>query len=623
MFNKKIFIRANQILLDILIFGFSFFAAYFIRFEGLPQGWFLKQLMILIPYIVTARFLLFSVFKVYSIVWRYISISDSLTIIKTNSILTVLLLLGRTFFPSKLMILRIPYSVIVIELLLTILGTLGIRMMRRLIIEYRIRGELENGNKKDLRRTFLVGAGNAGNLVWKELKQRPDLGYKVVGFIDDDTKKHRAVIQGLKVVGSTSQIKELARANNVDTAIITIANASSADIRRIKNRCDRAGVKVKIIPGILELLDDKIKINKIRDVNIDDLLGRSVVQFKNDILEISKTYQEKRILVTGAGGSIGSELCRQLALFWPKQLVLLDKDENGIFEIHNELRREYDNIRIYPVIGDVRDHDRLKRIFQRFRSQVVFHAAAHKHVPLMEYNITEAVTNNVIGTKNMAEVADEFGVLTFINISTDKAVNPTSVMGATKRIGEMVIQHVASQSKSKFSCVRFGNVLGSSGSVVSVFQKQIADGGPITITHPKIERFFMSLSEAVQLIIKAGCLGNKGDIFILDMGTPVKIVDLARDLVRLSGFRENEIDFKYIGLRPGEKLYEEMLIDKERDKSTNFQKIFRSPPIPIEYNDFKRCLDIIISNALQCDGKGVIECFKRMKIGYDGEKALI
>ncbi|MFH1943403.1 MAG: nucleoside-diphosphate sugar epimerase/dehydratase, partial [bacterium] len=594
--------------------------AYFIRFEGLPSGMHLKQLCILIPYVVIARLLLFSIFRIYSIVWRYISISDSLVIFKANSLLTIFLLLGRGFLPSKLMLLKIPYSVIVLEFLLALLGTLGLRMLRRLLYEARERSELEKDQKEIIKNVLLIGAGAAGNVVAKELKQRPDLGYRIIGFIDDDPKKFKSTTQGLKVLGNTSQIKDLTRKYDVNTAIISIANASSQDIRRISEICKDANVKVKIVPGIFELLDDKIKINKIRDVNIDDLLGRSVVQFENSVPEILNKYREKRILVTGAGGSIGSELCLQLAVLWPKQLILLDKDENSIFEIHNELHADYENIKIVPVIADIRHIDRLKSIYQRFHPQVVFHAAAHKHVPLMEENITEAVTNNVKGTKNVAEMAIEFGVETFINISTDKAVNPTSVMGATKKIGEMIIQQIAEKSDTNFSCVRFGNVLGSRGSVVPFFQRQIANGGPVTITHPEVERFFMSISEAVQLIIKAGTLGKKGDVFVLDMGTPVKIADLAKDLIRLSGMKEDEIEIKYVGLRPGEKLYEEMLVDQERDKATNYQKIFIAPPGPIECEDFKECLDLLIQSANRCDGEAVIECFKKMRIGYIGER---
>ena len=622
MFNKVLLNKINQIFLDLTIFGFSLFAAYFIRFEGLPSGIHLKQFWILFPYIIIARFIVFRLLSVYLIVWRYISISDSVLIFKAVGIISSPLLIARVVLPSELSILRIPYGVITIEFLLVLLGTLGIRMLRRLLIETKMREGYKNGKLDKTKKVLLIGAGAAGNMAAKELKQRPDLGMKIIGLIDDDPKKYNTVIQGFRVLGNTSQLSDIADQNNIDEAIITIASASSKEIRHIVDLCDTAKVKVKIIPGLYEILGGQIKINKIREVNIDDLLGRSIVHFENNEPEIQNIYREKQILVTGAGGSIGSELCQQLAVLWPKELILLDKDENSIFEVHNELNIDFNNIKLAPVIADIRHIDHLKTIFQRYHPQVVFHAAAHKHVPLMEENIAEAVTNNVIGTKNVAELAHEFGVEAFINISTDKAVNPTSVMGSTKKVGEMMVQKTAEMSNTKFSCVRFGNVLGSRGSVVPFFQRQISNGGPITITHPDIERFFMSISEAVQLIIKAGTLGENGEIFVLDMGTPVKIVDLASDLIRLSGFKEGEIEVKYIGLRQGEKLFEETLVDKERDKSTNFLKIFIAPPIPIECEDFKVCLDSLIESANRCDGKDVIECFKKMKIGYSDGKVL-
>jgi len=620
MLDKKYLQKTNQVFLDILIFMFSFIAAYFVRYEGIPYGIHFEQVWFLVLYVVIARVAIFYLFTVYSISWRYVSISDAIRIFKAVIPLSIVFLLMRIFLPVKLAILKIPYGIIILEFMMVLLGATSIRILRRLVYESKQREFHVSHKENELKNVLLIGAGDAGIVVLRELKQRLDLGLNVVGFIDDDPQRYRAFVHSVRVLGNTSQIPQIAQKNRVNEAIITIANASSKDIRRITEICESASIKVKIIPGIFELLDDKIKINKIRDVNIDDLLGRSVVHFENNVTEIHGKFREKRILVTGAGGSIGSELCRQLAVLWPKQLILLDKDENSIFDIHNELKVGHDNIKITPVIADIRHDNRLRTIFERFHPQVVFHAAAHKHVPLMEENITEAVTNNIKGTKNVAEMAHEFGVETFINISTDKAVNPTSVMGATKKIGEIIIQSIAKDSHTKFSCVRFGNVLGSRGSVVPYFQKQIADGGPVTITHPDIERFFMSISEAVQLIIKAGTLGENGDIFVLDMGTPVKIADLARDLIRLSGFKEDDIEVKYIGLRPGEKLYEELLVDKERDKSTEYQKIFISAPLDIECEDFAECLDSLIESAFICDGKAVIESFKKMKIGYIGER---
>jgi len=619
--SNKVFInKINQIFLDLVIFGFSFFAAYFIRFEGLPSGMHLKQFWVLLPYIIIARFVVFNLLSIYSIVWRYISISDSLLILKATGVVSASMLVARIILPQQFLVLRIPYGVITIEFLLVVLGTLGLRMLRRLLVETRMRDGYKNGEQEKTKKVLLIGAGDAGNMVAKELKHRPDLGMKIVGFIDDDPTKYNTVIQGYRVLGNTSQLSEIANMYDIDEAIITIASASSKDIRQIVNLCESAKVNVKIIPGLYELLGGQIKINKIRDVNIDDLLGRGVVKFDNNASEIVKKYRNKKIMVTGAGGSIGSELCRQLSKLWPKKLILLDKDENSIFEIDAELAREYENVKLASVIADVRNRNRLKGIFQKFRPDVVFHAAAHKHVPLMEHNVTEAIMNNVLGTKHVVELADEFDVESFIYISTDKAVNPTSIMGSTKKVGEILIQEIAKDSKTHFSCVRFGNVLGSRGSVVPFFQKQISLGGPVTITHPDILRYFMSISEAVQLIIKAGIIGDKGEIFVLDMGEPVKILDLAKDLIKLSGFREDDIEIKYVGLRPGEKLFEEILVDEERMQVTNFQKIFIAPPVEVESEKFQQNLGKLIEEADRCNGGEVISCLLNMGIGYSAER---
>jgi len=523
--------------MDLIIFSLSLFAAYFIRFEGVIPDDFLKQIVGLLPYVIIARSISFQAFSVYKIVWRYISIRDALRILKAILPVTFFLILARYLMPDSLAFLRIPISVITLEFLLVILGTAGIRMVRRVILETIQRDDLMRHSHGKAKKVLLIGAGDAGNMVAKELGQRADLGFKIAGFVDDNPKKFNSVIQGIRVLGSSAQIPEFAKRFAIDEAIIAIANASSLEIRRIVDLCESAGVKVKIVPGLFEMLDDRVKITKIREVNIDDLLGRSIVDIKTHHPDVEKCYRGKRILVTGAGGSIGSELCRQLCTYWPKEVILIDKDENSIFEIDNELQGNARGPRVTPVISNIKNEKRLETIFTKFKPEVIFHAAAHKHVPLMEFNVSEAVINNVRGTLNVARLADRHEVESFIFISSDKAVNPTSVMGATKKLGEIIIQDIAAKSGTKFSCVRFGNVLGSRGSVVPLFQKQIARGGPVTVTHPDIERFFMSIAEAVSLIIQAGSIGTKGEIFVLDMGKMVKISDLARDLIRLSGFR--------------------------------------------------------------------------------------
>lgn len=617
IFSRKI----NQILIDLSIFVFSFFLAFFIRFEGLPDPINLKQMLIFFSFIALARHLSFQIFSVYSLAWRYISILDAVSVFKACLPVSSLLFIGRLALPVRLVLFRFPYSVIALDFLLVLLGTLSIRMIRRLVFEHSERAHFEDkGIHVQRKRAILIGAGNAGNIVMRELRQRADLGLDIVGFIDDDPMKRQTFVQGVKVLGNTDQIPAIVSALNVDEAIITIANASSKDIRRIVEVCERTQIKIKIVPGLFEMFDDKIKITKIREINIDDLLGRSVVLFKDYLPEITAHYLNQKILVTGAGGSIGSELCRQLSVFPPKELILLDKDENSVYEIDHELRQDHP-ILIRPLVADVRNLARMNSIFERYRPDIIFHAAAHKHVPLMEGNVPEAILNNIAGTQNISRLAERWGAKNMIFISTDKAVNPTSVMGATKKIGEIIIQDIAAKSSTRFSCVRFGNVLGSRGSVVPLFQKQISEGGPITITDPEVMRYFMSISEAVQLIIQAGTIGNKGEIFVLDMGEPIRVLDLAKDLIRLSGYSEDDFEIEYIGLRPGEKLFEEILIDEERAKVTHFKKIFIAPPLEAKTTEFAKNLSGLMQAAESGNEKRIIEFLKSMNIGYREKNA--
>jgi len=619
---KQLFLkRANQVFIDAFIFLLSIFLAYFIRFEGVPPGHYLKQMLTLFPYAILARILSFYLFSVYQIIWRYISVVDAVTISKACFPVSAVLLAGRLFLPPKLSLLRVPLGIIAMEFLLVLVGTLGVRMLRRLYSEIRERELLEDKRNEVGRRKkiLLIGAGDAGNMVIKELMHRTDLGLDVVGFIDDDPGKYNSLIQGKKVLGNTSQLSRIVTRYNIEEAIITIANASSKDIRRIVELCKGTKVKVKIVPGLFEMLDDKIKITKIRDINIADLLGRSVIKLEEHLPDVVQHYKNMRIMVTGAGGSIGAELCRQLCTLWPKEIILLDKDENSVFEIDSGIRLE-GSCNLSPVIVNLKNKTRLEHILKKYQPQIIFHAAAHKHVPLMEHNMSEAVLNNVIGTRNLAQLADNYGVQRFIFISTDKAINPTSIMGASKKVAEIIIQEIARRSRTMYSCVRFGNVLGSRGSVVPLFQKQIAAGGPVTVTHPDARRYFMSISEAVHLIIQAGTLGDKGEIFVLDMGEPVRIEDLARELIRLSGYEDGEIEIKYIGLRPGEKLYEEILVDKERDKSTQVNKIFIAPPNEVDWDDFFRRLEELLRAAEMNDDHRVIECLQEMGIGYTHEQ---
>lgn len=606
----------SQFLLDILVFLLALVSSYIIRFEGIPGGGFFKQMMVLLPYLLVLRVMSFMLFSVYSMAWKYISVREAFLIAAALLPVSLGLLFLRLLLPLQFTVLRVPLSIIALEFFLSLSGTVGSRMIRRLVREQSARDSFNNMGGSEKKNVVLIGAGDAGNMMARELRQRPDLGLNIAGFVDDDPMKRWTAIQGFKVLGTTSELPEIAPEHRIAEAIITIANASSKDIRRIKEACEKAGIKVKIVPGLFELLNDEVKITKIRDINIDDLLGRSVVRFENHWQEVTARYQNNRIMVTGAGGSIGSELCRQLALMKPGELVLVDKDEYSIYQVDSRMRNEFPDIRMSAVIADIRDRARLAKAFEKYRPQVIFHAAAHKHVPLMELNAAEAISNNVFGTKTTAELAASSGVENFIFISTDKAVNPTSIMGASKKISEILVQELATTSETRFSCVRFGNVLGSRGSVVPLFREQISQGGPITITHPDVRRYFMSISEAVQLIIQAGTIGRQGEIFVLDMGEPIRIRDLARDLIMLSGYAEDDFEIKYIGLRPGEKLVEEILVDEEKAKSTAFEKIFVAPPIEVDSARFAEGLAVLLKAAEDGSKTTIVRHLQDMDIGF-------
>jgi FlaA1/EpsC-like NDP-sugar epimerase len=424
-------------------------------------------------------------------------------------------------------------------------------------------------------RVLIVGAGDAGAMIARELQHRYYDSKQLVGFIDDDRSKHNHILFGVKIFGNRKAIRKVVANYRIQEIIIALPSASGKQLRRIIYECKKTNCEVKILPGLYELIDGKVSIQQVRNVDLEDLLRRESV--KLDIARITGYLTGKTVLVTGAGGSIGSELCRQIAALSPKNLILLGKGENSIYEIHRELLEKYPILQIEPVIADVRDRERIERIFDYYHPQVIFHAAAHKHVPLMELQPDEAVRNNIFGTKNLVEAADEFGAEMFIFISTDKAVNPTSVMGVTKRVAELILQNMNQNSKTIYAAVRFGNVLGSRGSVVPLFKKQIAKGGPVTITHPDMKRYFMTIPEAVQLVLQAGSMARGGEVFVLDMGEPVKIVDMVCDLIKLSGLEPDiDIAIRYTGLRSGEKLFEELLTAEEGTTATHHQKIYQA-----------------------------------------------
>ena len=464
----------------------------------------------------------------------------------------------------------------------------------------------------DISRVLIIGAGCAGEMVVKELEKNPQLNKKAVAIIDDDITRIGDQVSGVDIVGTRNSILKIVKLYKIDEIIFSIANISKKGKKEIIDICKNTNCKIKTIPGIYEIIDGKVDIKQVRDVEIEDLLGREPIEVDFNLM--GSYIQDSTILVTGAGGSIGSELCRQIANIRPKKLIMLDNYENNLYSIQQELIRKYgDSIKMIAVVASIREQKRMEKIFDKYRPEVVFHAAAHKHVPLMENSPGEAIKNNIFGTLNVAMLSSKYNVKRFLLISTDKAVNPTNVMGATKRAAEMIIQSLNEESKTEFVAVRFGNVLGSNGSVIPLFKKQIEEGGPVTVTHPNIIRYFMTIEEAVGLVIQAGGMAKGGEIFVLDMGEPVKILDLAKNLIRLSGF-EPDVDIKIVftGLRPGEKLYEELLMSEEGLLDTKHKKIFIGRPIDFDKNDLQKYLIELRNIVLEEDYELMEQAMKNL-----------
>ena len=567
-FNGKLK-RAVMTLTDIVLVGGSLYLALFLRFEGLiPVEYVLTWERLLWPVILLNLFI-FLFFGIYRRLWRYASVDELLVIF-----LAVCAGVFGSYLYSVYAGLLLPRSVYTIFLFLLLFLLGGARLFLRVLAEYLRR----LGNARGHAPVLILGAGDAGVLVAREYKKhRADLDVRVLGFIDDDPAKQGQVIQGLPVLGTRAKLREIVSRSNVKEIIIAMPSVSYNKLREIIELCEGFPLKLKTVPGIYEILEGKVSLQHLKEIEIEDLLRRPSVN--SDMQEISGYLSGRAVMVTGAGGSIGSELCRQLALLGLQKIILLDQSENDLFKIERELNKDYPRLKLYPLVRDIQDRSSLKRVFTSLRPRVVFHAAAYKHVPLMESNPEEAVKNNVLGSKNLLDLAAQFGAERFVVISTDKAVKPSNVMGATKRTVEIYMQHLAQQNKKcAFCAVRFGNVLGSRGSVVPIFKEQIAAGGPVTVTHPEMTRYFMTIPEAVQLVIQAGAFGNKGEIFVLDMGEPVKVVDLARDMIVLSGLQpDKDIEIVFTGIRPGEKLTEELFNDKENFALTKHQRIFIAP----------------------------------------------
>ena len=609
--NNRKFKMLTLVIVDFVLILVSYFLGFIFRFYldnyTLAEivysfkGHISKVTLFAIIYI-----LIFYVFKQYKSIWTLAGINEIV-----NGVIAVTLGGVVSALISLISKERIPLMVTLLATIMILILCNGIRVAWRLLrraIKY-----TEINNSEDLKRVLIIGAGSGGALVSNEYKKFPQLKRKVVAFIDDDRQKLGTYVNGVKVYGNREDIIRVAKEKKVDEIIIAIASIKEQVLKELIEKCTEAKIAVKIMPGVAEMIDGKFSINKIRDVDVEDLLGRETIKLDHD--GIADYLEGKTVLVTGGGGSIGSELCRQISKFKPKQLIIFDIYENNAYDIQNELKRTYPDLNLVTLIGSVRDRQRLRQIYTRYNPNVVFHAAAHKHVPLMEISPEEAIKNNVVGTFNTAEFANSYGVEKFVLISTDKAVNPTNIMGATKRMCEMIVQAFNKVSDTEFVAVRFGNVLGSNGSVIPLFKKQIAAGGPVTLTHKDITRYFMTIPEASQLVLQAGAYAEGGEIFVLDMGKPVKIYDLAENLIKLSGYEPHrDIKIEVTGLRPGEKLYEELLMNEEGLTETKHEKIFIGKPGDFEIDDIARKTDELLKYATK---GSKIRLKKQLKIVVD------
>ncbi len=601
------------ILLDIVLINLSYIFAFMIRFDGkLPPEYlniFVESAFVLMG----IKIATFYYFNMYRNLWRYAGVEDMAQVVfaagTANAVSISYLFLMQSNLPRSIYVLSFMLDVLLIG------GSrFGYKVTRKALTGNPFVFK-KNGIAEIQKKVLVIGAGEAGAMVIKELKSHPELNTRPLAVLDDDKEKHKRKINGVPVLGPIGEVGAVTGALGIDEIIIAIPSARRKDIRETIDLCKETKCKLKILPGVYELIDGKVSVNQIRDVQIEDLLGRDPVSL--DIEEISGYLKDKVVLVTGGGGSIGSELCRQIARFKPQLLLILDIYENNAYDLQLELARIYPDVKTNILIASVRDKGRLNSIFETYRPQVVFHAAAHKHVPLMEDNPTEAIKNNVFGTLNVAECADRYHAEKFILISTDKAVNPANVMGATKRVAEMVVQMMDRHSRTNFAAVRFGNVLGSNGSVIPLFKRQIAEGGPVTVTHPGITRYFMTIPEATQLVIEAGAMAEGGEVFVLDMGEPVRILDLARDLIRLSGFEPGEdISIEITGLRPGEKLYEELFMEEEILRNTKHDKIFVGAPLHNSADALKDEIESLKKVMLKENQDEAVQCICRLVPGY-------
>lgn len=594
---KELFCNGKKVrsillfLVDIVTINIALMFSFYVKYDSFLPNKFETEFKVTILILLISYLTPLISLKMYRSLWRNAgfdeftraSMAVAMGLIVSNTLLVVINI-------------KIPFVIILLTGILIYLAVIGSRLSYRITRRIFLFGSIFL--EKDYKKVLIIGAGAYAQIIIDEMQKDRENHLRPIAIIDDNPEKVNTYLRGIRVLGNRNKIKKVVEEKEIDMIVIAISSINGKNKKEIIEICKDTKVKTKIIPAIGELIDGKASLKKMRDVDLKDLLGRD--EIKLDKAGIGGYIKNKVVLVTGGGGSIGSELCRQIASFKPKLLLILDNYENNAYEIENELNRRRPNLYKKTIIATIREKNRIRQVFEEYKPEVVFHAAAHKHVPLMEFSPSEAIKNNSKGTLNMAELALQYNVEKFVLISTDKAVNPTNIMGATKRICEMVIQGMAAESKklgkkTEFAAVRFGNVLGSNGSVIPLFKEQIAEGGPVTLTDKNITRYFMLIPEAVQLVLQAGAFAKGGEIFVLDMGHPVKIYDLARDLISLSGFEpDKDIEIKITGLRPGEKLYEELLMNEEGLENTTHEKIFIGRPAYFDIREIKEKIHNLI-----------------------------
>jgi FlaA1/EpsC-like NDP-sugar epimerase len=617
---RFIYSRPIQLVIDGALMAVALGCAYLLRFDGELPAPYGRQLVQLLPVAIALCLTINVLSGVYGGTWRFFGLRDAMATASSVAMALLILIAWRLLDPGVLAGTVVPFGVLLMYCVLFFGAMVGARITRRVLYDRATDKHRPPAKETVRKRLLLAGAGEAGLHLLHDLRHSD---YEVVGFVDDQEELRGRTIGGWRVLGTTHELERIIRTHHVDEVILCMPSAPKAALERVVGHCAQLSVKTSSVPTLGEIMSGRVTIGALRSVNMGELLGRHSVPVPHDVAGIAQVYAGRRILVTGAGGSIGSELVRQLTAFKPSELILVDKDENNLYEVTCEIKEAYPQV--VEVVADIRHLAAMEKVFIRHRPEVVFHAAAYKHVPLMEHYPAEAIRNNVMGTRHIAELSDAFGVKVFVLISTDKAVNPSSTMGASKRVAEMIVQSLAATSAhTRFCCVRFGNVLGSRASVVPIFQRQIRQRKNITVTHPDVRRYFMTIPEAVQLVIQAGSLGDKGEIFLLDMGDPVKIVDLARNLIELSGLvPDKDVAIEFTGLRPGEKLNEELLIAGELGvRSTKYPKIFVVGALKHDWTALPAAVAQLEEAALAGEASTIQRILQSLNIGYHNPQML-